>query len=98
MEGVDPNAERQAELMRLRASRKNACTVGQVLDKYEALKLVQLRKGGERRRSLDGKKGILGRLSQSRACVIDHVANLDSPDQVTGREIANSGQPQAGAC
>ena len=58
-EGVDPNAERQAEIEAHQRERENRLTVRQALDKYEAIKLVQLRKGGERRRSLDGKKGII---------------------------------------
>lgn len=59
IEGIDPNAERQAEVEAAQRERENRLTVRQALDKYEAIKLVQLRNGGERRRSLDGKKGIL---------------------------------------
>ena len=62
-EGVDPNAERQAEIEAHQRERENRLTVRQALDKYEAIKLVQLRKGGERRRSLDGKKGIITNLA-----------------------------------
>lgn len=58
-EGVDPNAERQAVVEELQREQENRLTVRQALDKYEAIKLVHLRKGGERRRSLDGKKGVL---------------------------------------
>ena len=59
IEGIDPNAQRQAEVEAAQRERENRLTVRQALDKYEAIKLVQLRNGGERRRSLDGKKGIL---------------------------------------
>ena len=59
IEGIDPNAERQAEVEAAQRERENRLTVRQALDKYDGIKLVQLRNGGERRRSLDGKKGIL---------------------------------------
>ncbi len=63
MEGIDPNAERQAEIDALQHEQESRLTVRQVLDKYEAIKLVHLRKGGERRLSLDGRKGILAGLA-----------------------------------
>ena len=59
LDGVDPNAERQAVVEDMQREQENRLTVRQALDKYEAIKLVHLRKGGERRRSLDGKKGVL---------------------------------------
>lgn len=59
VEGIDPNAERQAEIEAIQREEENRLTVREALDKYEAIRLAQLSNGGERRRSLDGKKGIL---------------------------------------
>lgn len=64
MEGADPNVERQAEIVAIKCEQEKRLTVRQALDQYEAIKLAQLRKGSERRRSLDGKKGIITDLVQ----------------------------------
>lgn len=61
-DGVDPNEVKQAEIETVRREYENRLTVKVALDKYEAIKLVQLRHGPERRRSLDGKRGIISDL------------------------------------
>lgn len=61
-EGVDPNEVKQAEIEAVRRDYENRLTVKVALDKYEGIKLVQLRHGPERRRSLDGKRGIISDL------------------------------------
>lgn len=61
-DGVDPNEVKQAEIETVRREYENRITVKVALDKYEAIKLVQLRHGPERRRSLDGKRGIISDL------------------------------------
>jgi integrase len=61
-DGVDPNEVKQAEIETVRREYENRITVKVALDSYEAIKLVQLRHGPERRRSLDGKRGIISDL------------------------------------
>lgn len=61
-DGVDPNEVKQAEIETVRREYENRLTVKVALDKYEAIRLVQLRHGPERRRSLDGKRGIISDL------------------------------------
>ncbi len=61
-DGVDPNEVKQAEIETVRREYENRLTVKVALDKYEAIKLSQLRHGPERRRSLDGKRGIISDL------------------------------------
>ncbi|WP_230281026.1 integrase arm-type DNA-binding domain-containing protein [Croceicoccus sp. Ery15] len=62
MEGVDPNEVKQAEVETAKRELECRLTVKDALDKYEAIKLAQLRHGPERRRSLDGKRGIISDL------------------------------------
>ena len=62
MDGVDPNEVKQVEIQTAKREHENRLTVRKALDKYEAIKLVQLRHGPERRRSLDGKRGIISDL------------------------------------
>lgn len=61
-DGVDPNEVKQAEIETVRREYENRITVKVALDQYEAIKLSQLRHGPERRRSLDGKRGIISDL------------------------------------
>ena len=61
-DGVDPNEVKEAEIETVRREYENRITVKVALDQYEAIKLSQLRHGPERRRSLDGKRGIISDL------------------------------------
>jgi hypothetical protein len=57
--GIDPNEIKREAVRQAVQAAANRRTLGEVLDQYEAVKLVQLRRGAAVRRSLDGKTGVL---------------------------------------
>ena len=58
-EGVDPNATKRAAARAAEQAAKSRRSLSEVLDQYDAAKLVHLRRGAAVRRALDGKKGLL---------------------------------------
>jgi len=76
-DGVDPNAEKREAARAAAAAARNSKTLGEVLDLYDGLVLVQHRRGAGTRRALDGRKGLLKSLK-------DRV-----PSSITRAEIAD---------
>jgi integrase len=58
-DGIDPNAKRREAVEVAALAAVSQRTLRDVLDQYQATKLVQLRNGDAVRRSLDGKSGLL---------------------------------------
>jgi integrase len=95
-DGVDPNEVKQAEIETVRREYENRITVKLALDQYEAIKLSQLRHGPERRRSLDGKRGIISDLvdrelaSLTRAELTSRIRDLAVKSPLAGnRKLAH---------
>lgn len=75
--GVDPNAAKREAARAAAAEARNRKTLGEVLDLYDGLVLLQHRRGEGTRRALDGRKGLLKTLT-------DRV-----PSSITRAEIAD---------
>jgi integrase len=57
--GIDPNELKREAVREATLAAASRRTLGEVLNQYEAIKLVQLRRGAAVRRALDGKTGVL---------------------------------------
>lgn len=75
--GVDPNVDKREAARAAAAEARNRKTLGEVLDLYDGLVLVQHRRGEGTRRALDGRKGLLKSLK-------DRV-----PSSITRAEVAD---------
>lgn len=75
--GVDPNVQKREAARAAAAEARNRKTLGEVLDLYDGLVLVQHRRGEGTRRALDGRKGLLRSLK-------DRV-----PSSITRAELAD---------
>ncbi len=57
--GLDPNEEKRESARQAAEAASKRRTLGEVLDQYETMKLVQQKRGADVRRALDGKMGLL---------------------------------------
>lgn len=81
--GVDPNAEEREAARSAAAAARNNKTLGEVLDLYDGLVLVQHRRGAGTRRALDGRKGLLRSLT-------DRVPSSITPAEISPLSKASS--------
>ncbi|ATE65137.1 tyrosine-type recombinase/integrase [Rhizorhabdus dicambivorans] len=63
VQGIDPNAEKQAAAKEAAAEARRRVSIKDVLDTYERLVLTGHRRGAATRRALDGKAGLLTTLA-----------------------------------
>ena len=93
--GADPNEERRQATREAVKAAKSSCSLRDVLDDYERLKLSQLRTTEETRRALDGKRGVLRAFANkdiasiSRGDVVDAVrAHAQTAPIAANRSLA----------